>query len=150
VRRSRRSWRPRPDPDDDIIDGRDALTVVVVAHVDTGPLWYQWIARAGHHAWLWYVTDGVGGAERLVRETSPDVLLVDATTTSDPGWKHVQELRQRFAHAKLPVVLIGPSQDEALPHVHVVGPIESADALLQAVKAAARANGQKPDAQRPH
>jgi CheY-like chemotaxis protein len=122
------------------------LAVVIIAHVDTGPLWYQWIARAGHHAWLWYGTDALAGAERLVQETSPDVLLVDVTSVTDPGWVQVQSLRQRFPYAKLPVVVV--AADTRLtpgPHVHLVSAIESADELLKAVEAASRDNGDDGD-----
>jgi CheY-like chemotaxis protein len=118
------------------------LAVVIIAHVDTGPLWYQWIARAGHHAWLWYGTDALAGAERLVQETSPDVLLVDVTSVADPGWAQVQALRQRFPYAKLPVVVV--AADTRLtpgPHVHLVSAIESADALLEAVEGASGDHG---------
>jgi hypothetical protein len=118
------------------------LAVVIIAHVDTGPLWYQWIARAGHHAWLWYGTDALAGAERLVQETSPDVLLVDVTSANDPGWAQVLSLRQRFPYAKLPVVVV--AADTRLtpgPNVHLVSAIESADALLEAVEAAGGGNG---------
>ncbi len=136
MNRSRRSWRSRAD------DGGPAapvvLTIVVVAHVDTGPLWYRWIAQAGHHAWLWYGTDAVDVAERLVREASPDVLLVDASGDADPGWAQVRELRRRFPHARLPVVLIGElSGPPPAPHVHMVRSLESAEALLVAVEGAA-------------
>ena len=119
---------------DSIAAPASTLAVVVIAHVDTGPLWYQWIARAGHHAWLWYGTDATSGAERLVRETSPDVLLVDAASADDPGWAQVQHVRQRFTHAKLPVIAV--SEDVRLAggaHVYVVPHIESAEALLEAV-----------------
>lgn len=73
----------------------------MIAHVDTGPLWYQWIARAGHEAWLWYAADAPAGPERLVQETSPDVLLVHAASADDPGWMQVQEVRRRFIKAGL-------------------------------------------------
>ena len=109
----------------------------MIGHVDTGPLWYQWIARAGHHAWLWYGADGVTGAERLVRETSPDVVLVDAASATDPGWIQVQELRRRFAHAGHRVVVIGEhAESVAAPYVHAVTSVDSAEALLAAVEAA--------------
>ena len=140
MNRSRRSWRPAAE--DDGPEPAAALTIVVVAHVDTGPLWYQWIARAGHHAWLWYGTDAMGGAERLVRECSPDVLLVGATATTDPGWAYVRELRQRFSHARLPVVLIGEQVDPAVSaNVHVVASVDSAEALLDALEAAVCCDG---------
>jgi len=136
MNRVRRSWRPRGEDGDP--EASVVLTVVVVAHVDTGPLWYRWIAQAGHHAWLWYGTDAMDVAERLVREASPDVLLVDANSDADPGWAQVRKLRQRFPHARLPVVLIGElSGPPPAPHVHVVRSVESAEALLLAVEAAA-------------
>jgi DNA-binding NarL/FixJ family response regulator len=79
----------------------------------------------------------MGGAERLVRECSPDVLLVDASATTDPGWAYVRELRQRFSHARLPVVLIGQQAEPTLsPDVHVVASVDSAQALLDALEAA--------------
>jgi len=81
-----------------------SLAVVIVAHIDTGPLWYQWIARAGHHAWLWYGSDPQPGIERLVRETSPDVLVVDAPTLDDAAWRTVQSIRGRFGHARLRIL----------------------------------------------
>jgi hypothetical protein len=102
----------------------------VIAHVDTGPLWYQWIARAGHEAWLWYAADAPTGAERLVRETSPDVLLVHATSADDPGWAEVQEVRRRFPHARLPVVAVGELPPISDPDVIVLSHLRSAEELL--------------------
>jgi hypothetical protein len=115
------------------------LAIVVIAHVDTGPLWYQWMSRAGHNVWLWYGTDTTAGAERLVRETSPDLLVVHATCADDPGWTQVRTVRERFLHARLPVIAIvdePPVPPE--PDVMVLPRVESAWALLDAIDEATR------------
>jgi hypothetical protein len=135
--------RRRFVPDNDGIASR-RLAVVVIAHVDTGPLWYQWMARAGHDAWLWYGHDAPAGAVRLIRETSPDVLLVHATSIDDPGWTQVQAIRQSFPYARLPVVAVGddlPSATE--PDVFVLPDATSAAALLDAVNAATHCAGRQ-------
>jgi hypothetical protein len=132
VHHPRRLRRLVPQSIDDTVIER--LSVVIIAHVDTGPLWYQWIARAGHHAWLWYGTDAFDGIERLVREVSPDVLVLDASSADDPGWIQVRDLRHRFAHAKLPVLVV--SGDAALAQisdVRVVPETSCAEELLAAL-----------------
>lgn len=126
-----------PQPIDETAIER--LSVVIIAHVDTGPLWYQWIARAGHHAWLWYGTDAFTGVERLVREVSPDVLVLDASSMEDPGWIHVRDLRHRFAHAKLPVLVVsGDAGLAQIPDVRVVPEAPCAEDLLAALAAMGR------------
>jgi hypothetical protein len=128
----RRLRRVAPQPIDETAIER--LSVVIIAHVDTGPLWYQWIARAGHHAWLWYGTDAFAGVERLVREVSPDVLVLDASSAEDPGWVQVRDLRHRFAHAKLPVLVVsGDAGLAQIPDVRVVPEVPCAEELLAAL-----------------
>ena len=55
------------------------------------------------------------------------MLLVDAASATDPGWMQVQELRRRFAHARLRVVVIGEhAESVAAPYVHAVTSVDSA------------------------
>jgi hypothetical protein len=132
--RSRRSNLARAD-----FSAMRPLAIVVIAHVDTGPMWYQWVCRAGHHAWLCYGTDPAGMAERLVRETSPDLLLVHATSADDPGWARVRAVRERFPHARLPVIAV--VDDLSAPpdaNVVVLPQADSAWSLLTAIDAAMR------------